>query len=195
MGHEELVRHLIAEAERRRDEILSQARQAARGRIARAQEEAAAMEREFHESLEREIARERDLRISRARAEAAAMEIRAQTAFAGAVLDLLADRLSRLPGEARYPRVGEALYREILPELPPGDVVLRMDAKTREAIEPLTAGMPIRFAPLPQEELGGVEVSDEEGRIRIRNTLRGRLQNARPELLAEIRRRLRDVDE
>ena len=195
MGHDELVRHLIAEAERRKDEILSRARQAARERIARAQEEAEAMGREFRESLEREVARERDLRMSRARTEAAAMELRAQASFAGEVLALLGDRLSRLPGESRYPRVAEALYREILPELPPGNVVLRADAMTRETIEPLTAGMRIRFAPLPQDELGGVEASDEEGRIRIRNTLRRRLQNARPELLAEIRRRLRNVDE
>lgn len=195
MGHEELVRHLIADAERRREEILSRARQAAGDRIARAGEAAAAMEREFRESLERDVARERDLRVSRARTETAAMELRAQACLADAVLALLTDRLSRLPGEARYAGVAELLYREIEPELPPGSVVLRADATARETLEPLTAGMRVRFAPLPRGELGGVTASDEEGRIRIRNTFRGRLQKARPELLAEIRRRLRDVDE
>ena len=195
MGHEALVRHLIADAERRREEILSKARQAAGDRLARAEEEAAAMEREFRESIERETARERDVRMSRARTEAAAMELRAQAIHAEAVLALVEDRLSRLPGEPRYAGVAQRLYREIQPELPSGNVVLRVDAKAREAVEPLTAGTGVRFAPLPPEELGGVVASDEEERIRIRNTLRGRLQNARPELLAEIRRRLRYDDE
>jgi vacuolar-type H+-ATPase subunit E/Vma4 len=190
MGHEVLVRHLIGDADRRKQEILGKAREEAENRIERAREQADAMEREYREALKREVARERDLRMSRARTEAVAMELRAQAVLAEGVLSLLEDRLSRLPDDAGYPEVAERLYREILPELPPGNIVLRADAKAREALESLTAGTRIRLAPLPEEELCGVEASDEEGRIRIRNTLRGRLRNARPELLAEIRRRL-----
>lgn len=190
MGHEALIRHLIGDAECRKREILEKAREDAGFRIERASEQAEAMERKFREALEREVAQERDLRMSRARTEAKAMELRERAVLTEGILSFLEARLSRLPGEAGYPEVAERLYREILPELPPGIIVLRVDAKAREALESLTSGTRIRLAPLPEEELGGVEASDEEGRIRIRNTLRGRLRNARPGLLAEIRRRL-----
>jgi vacuolar-type H+-ATPase subunit E/Vma4 len=195
MGHEELVRHLIGNAERRKAEILGQAREEAGRRVAAAHPQAEAMERESAEALEREVARERDIRMSRARAEANSLGLRARASLADDILERLRERLARVPAEAEYPKIAERLYREILPEIPAGDILLGADAKALDALGPLTADVRIRRVLLPEEELGGVEVSDDAGTIRIRNTLKARLENARPVLMAEIHRCLAGENE
>jgi vacuolar-type H+-ATPase subunit E/Vma4 len=91
--------------------------------------------------------------------------------------------------------VAEQLYREILPEIPQGNVTLSADANALEALAPLTTDPGIRRVPLPEVEIGGVEVSDEAGAVRIRNTLKTRLENARPALMMEIYRSLAGADE
>jgi V/A-type H+-transporting ATPase subunit E len=195
MGHETLALHLIGNAEGRKAEILGEAREEAGRRIARALAEAEAMECASREAFEREIARERDLRMSRARLEAKEVEVRAQAALAEDVLARLRERLSRVPSTGGYPGVAERLYREILPEIPAGNVRLGADAQALESLGPLLADPRIRRVPLPEDEIGGVEVSDEAGTIRIRNTLKARLENALPSLMAEIHRRLVAADE
>jgi vacuolar-type H+-ATPase subunit E/Vma4 len=195
MGQEELVRHLIGNAERRKEEILGQAREEAKRRVARAVEQAEAMERESLEACGREAAREHDLRMSRARLEANAIELRARASLAEEILARLRERLSRVPSEAGYPRIAERLYREILPEIPQGNVTLSADAYALEALASLAAEPRIRRVLLREEEIGGVEASDEAGTIRIRNTLRARLENARPALMTEIHRSLAAEDE
>lgn len=195
MGHEELVRHLIGTALTRREEILGEAREEAGRRTERTRLEAEAMERESREALAREIDREREIRLGRARREARAFEIRARAALADEILARLRDRISRLPSGPGYPELAERLLREILPELPPGDIVVRTDPRARDALEPLLAGRRVRFDILGPEDLGGVEASDEAGSVRIRNTLAERFSNARPALLAEIHRRLDEADE
>ncbi|NJD61389.1 MAG: hypothetical protein FIA93_01540 [Deltaproteobacteria bacterium] len=195
MGYEALALHLIGSAEERKAEILGEARKEAGRRIAGAMAQAEAMERASRETFEREAARERNLRLDRARREANAVELRAQAALAQEILARLRERLSQVPSGEGYPRVTERLYREILPEIPAGNVVLFADADALKALEPLLSDPRIRRAPLPEEEIGGVEASDEAGTVRIRNTLKARLENARPALMAEIHRRLVDADE
>lgn len=195
MGHEELVRHLIGSAERRKAVILDQAREEAERRIAAASAQAEAMERESAGTLEREAARERDLRMSRARSEANSIELRARASLADDILARLRERLALVPAGAGYPKTAERLYLEILPEIPAGNITLGADAKAMGALEGLTADPRIKRVPLPEEELGGVEVSDDAGTIRIRNTLKARLENARPVLMAEIHRCLACEDE
>jgi V/A-type H+-transporting ATPase subunit E len=195
MGHEELVRHLIGNAERRKAEILGQAREEAGRRIAVALAQAEAMDSGSGEALNREAARERDLRMSRARSEAKLLELRARASLADDILARLRKRLAQVPAEAGYPKTAERLYREILPEIPAGDITLGADAKALDALEPLTADPRIRRVLLPEEELGGVEVWDEAGTIRIRNTLKVRMENARPVLMATIRRYLAGENE
>jgi hypothetical protein len=53
----------------------------------------------------------------------------------------------------------------------------------------------IRFEPLPEGEIAGVEVSDEGGAFLLRNTLRSRFVKALPALMAEVSRRLPCPDE
>lgn len=195
MGHEELVRHLIGNAERRKAGILGQAREEAERRIAAARTQAEAMERESAEALEREAARERDLRMSRARSEANRIELRARASLADDILARLRERLAQAPAGAGYPETAQRLYLEILPEIPAGNIILGADAKAMVALESLTADPRIRRVPLPEEELGGVEVSDEAGTVRIRNTLKARLENARPALMVEIHRCLAGENE
>lgn len=195
MGHAELARHLIGNAEARKEEILGETREEAGRRIARAMAQAEEEERASREMFEREAARERRLRMNRARLEANAVELRAKASLAEEILSRLRERLSRVPSGEGYPRVAELLYREILPEIPAGNVSLGADANALAALSPLLADPRIRRVPLPEEEIGGVEVSDEAGTIRIRNTLKARLENARPALLAEIHRRLFRADE
>ena len=195
MGHEELVRHLIRTAEEKRDGILARAREEA-GRLAgETLRKAEVLEREARDAAGRETERERLVRMNRARIEASAVRLRARAALSDAVLARLEERLSRLPLEARYPLVAERLYREILPEIPEGNVILRADGRAREALEPVASDPRIRFEPLQEGEIGGVEVSDEGGAFLLRNTLRSRFVKARPELLAEVSRRLPCPDE
>jgi len=195
VGHEELVRHLIRTAEAKRDGILARAREEA-GRLAEeALRKSEVMEREARDAAGREAERERLVRTNRARIEARAVRLRARAALSDAVLARLEELLSRLPVEAGYPLVAERLYREILPEIPEGNIVLRADDRAREALEPVASDPRIRFEPLPEGEIGGVEVSDEGGAFLLRNTLRSRFVKARPELLAEVSRRLPCPDE
>jgi len=53
----------------------------------------------------------------------------------------------------------------------------------------------IRFEPLPETEIGGVEASDEDGTFLVRNTLRSRFVKARPALMVELWKRLPGPDE
>jgi vacuolar-type H+-ATPase subunit E/Vma4 len=133
--------------------------------------------------------------MSRARLEANAIELCARASLTEDILARLRERLSRVPSEARYPRLAELLYREILPEIPQGNVTLSADATALEALAPLTTDPRIRRVPLPEVEIGGVEVSDEAGAVRIRNTLKTRLENARPALMAAIHQSLAGSDE
>ncbi len=195
MGYEALARHLIGSAEARKAKILGEAREEAGRRIARAMAQAEAMERASRDAFEREAARERELRMSRARLKANAVELRAQAALTEDILARLRERLSRVPSGEGYPRVAERLYREILPEIPTGNVVLCADANAFQALAPMLSDPRIRRVSLPEEEIGGVEASDEAGTVRIRNTLKARLENALPALMAEIHRSLADADE
>lgn len=195
MGHEELVRHLIRTAEEKRDGILARAREEARRLAEDALRKSEVMEREARDAAGREAERERLVRMNRARMEASAVRLRARASLADAVLTRLEERLSRLATEAGYPLVAERLYREILPEIPEGNVVLRADGRAREALAPMASDPRIRFEPLPEGEIAGVEVSDECGTLLLRNTLRSRFAKARPELLAELSRRLACPDD
>jgi vacuolar-type H+-ATPase subunit E/Vma4 len=195
VGHEELVRHLIREAEARRDGILDRAREEAERIAGDARRRSEALGREALAESRREAERERRIRMDRARREARALRLRAMASLADAVTARLVERLARLAGEDRYPLVAERLYREILPELPPGNVVLRADERARQALEPGVSDPRIRFGPLPGPEIGGVEASDEEGTFVLRNTLRARFVKALPALRTEVGRRLTRPDE
>jgi vacuolar-type H+-ATPase subunit E/Vma4 len=195
MGHEELVRHLIGNAERRKAEILGRAREEAGRRIEAAVAQAEALDGTSVDALRREAARERDLRMSRARREANSIGLRARASLADDIMARLRDRLVSVPAGPGYRGTAERLYREILPEIPAGKIMLAADAKALSALEPQTADPRMRRVLLPEEEIGGVEVSDDAGKIRIRNTLKARLENARPLLASEIRRYLASEDE
>ena len=195
MGQEELVRHLIRTAEARRDEVLARAREEA-ARIAEdACRRSQALEQEVLADGRRDLERERNARMDLARREAKAVRLRARAALAEAALARLEERLSLLAGEARYPLVAERLYREILPEIPEGAVLLRADGRARAALEPVVADPRVRFGPLPDGEIAGVEASDAEGAFLLRNTFRSRFSKARPALMAEAWRRLPFPDE
>ena len=123
------------------------------------------------------------------------MRLRARAAAAESVLARVEERLPLLLREARYPAVAERLYREILPEFPEGTVILRADGVVRAALESSDSAARIRFEPLPETEIGGVEAADEDGTFFLRNTLRSRFVKARPALMADLWRRLPGPDE
>ena len=195
MGQGELVRYLIRNAESKRHEILARGREEARRIAEEAERRFEAVEREISGASALSAEKERLALENRARMAAGAGRLRARVSHAEAVLARMEERLSLLVGEARYPAVAERLYRELLPEIPEGDVVVRADPRAREALAFLAADPGIRFEPLPEEEIGGVEASCGGGAFLLRNTLRSRFAKARPELLVEIGRRLPDPDE
>ena len=195
MGYEELTRHLLRTAETRRDGILARARDEAVKITEEARKKAETVEPDVRDATAREAERVRLLRMNRARQEANEMRLRARAAVADAVLARVEERLPLLLGEARYRAVAERLYREILPEFPEGNVILRADGVTRAALARSDSEARIRFEPLPETEIGGVEASDEGGSFLVRNTLRSRFVKARPALMVELWRRLPGPDE
>ncbi len=195
MGYEELTRHLLRTAETRRDGILARARDEAVKITEEARKKAETVEPDARDATAREAERVRDLRMNRARQEANGMRLRARAAVVDAVLARVEERLPLLLGEARYRVIAERLYREILPEFPEGTVLLRADGVTRAALARSATDARIRFEPLPETEIGGVEASDEDGTFLVRNTLRSRFVKARPELSVELWRRLPGPDE
>jgi V/A-type H+/Na+-transporting ATPase subunit E len=195
VGYEELTRHLLRTAETRRDGILARARDEAVKITEEARKKAETVEPDVRDPTVREAERVRLLRMNRARQEANEMRLRARAAVVDAVMARVEERLPLLLGEARFPAVAERLYREILPELPEGNVILRADGVTRAALEPSATAARIRFEPLPETEIGGVEASDEDGTFLVRNTLRSRFVKARPVLMVELWRRLPGPDE
>ena len=195
MGYEELTRHLLRTAETRRDGILARARDEAVKITEEARKKAETVEPDVRDATAREAERVRDLRMNRARQEANGMRLRARAAVVDAVLARVEERLPLLLGEARYRAVAERLYREILPEFPEGNVILRADGVTRAALARSASEARIRYEPLPETEIGGVEASDEGGTFLVRNTLRSRFVKARPALMVELWRRLPGPDE
>lgn len=195
MGYEELTRHLLRTAETRRDGILARARDEAVKITEEARKKAESVEPGVRDTTAREAERVRHLRMNRARQEANEMRLRARAAVVDAVLARVEERLPLLLSEARYRAVAERLYREILPEFPEGNVILRADGVTRAALERSASEARLRFEPLPETEIGGVEASDEDGTFLVRNTLRSRFVKARPALMVELWRRLPGPDE
>lgn len=195
MGYEELIRHLIRTAETRRDGILARAREEAAKIAEEARKKAETVERDGREATGREADRIRDRSMNRARQEANEVRLRARAGIVDAVLARVEGRLPLLLGESRYPAAAERLWREILPEFPAGNVILRADGVARATLERSIPDARIRFEPLPETEIGGVEASDEDGTFLVRNTLRSRFVKARPELMIELWRRLPGPDE
>ena len=195
MGYEELTRHLLRTAETRRDGILARARDEAAKITEVALRKSEPVEPNVRDATSREAERARLLRMNRARQEANEMRLRARAAVVDAVLARVEERLPLLLGEARYRAVAERLYREILPEFPEGNVILRADGVTRAALARSDSEARIRCEPLPETEIGGVEASDEDGTFLVRNTLRSRFVKARPALMVELWRRLPGPDE
>jgi len=195
VGYEELTRHLIRTAETRRDGILARAREEAARTTEAARMKSETVVPDVPDVTAREAERARDRSMNRARQEANEAWLRARAGVVDAVLARVEERLKLLIGETRYPAVAERLYREILPEFPEGNVILRVDGITRSVIERSASDSSIRFEPLPEKEIGGVEASDEDGTFLVRNTLRSRFVKARPALMVELWRRLPGPDE
>jgi vacuolar-type H+-ATPase subunit E/Vma4 len=195
VGYEELIRHLIRTAETRRDGILARAREEAAKITEDARRTSETVERDGRDGTGREASLARIQRMNRARQEANEMRLRARATVVDAVLARVEERLPLLLGEARYPAVAERLYMEILPELPEGNILVHADGVTRAAVERSASAARIRFGPLPDTEIGGVDAADEDGTFLVRNTLRSRFVKARPALMVELWRRLPGPDE
>ncbi len=195
MGYDELARHLIRDAEMRKEEILGRARGEAQRLRGAALARGGELERESREALARDVERERQLRKKRARIEVRAMRFLARAALAAEILERLEKRTSLLPADAGYPRIVTRMYEEILPELPPGEVVLRGDAAALAVLRAIATEPRFRFDALPEAEIGGVEAEAAGGGLVLRNTLRSRLAKAMPDLLTEIDRMMGTPDE
>ncbi len=195
MGYDELARHLVRDAEMRKEEIVGRARGEAVRLRAAALARGGELERESREALARDVERERRLRKNRARIEIRAMRFAARAALAAEILDRLEKRMALLPADAGYPRIVARLYDEILAELPEGEVVLRGDAAALAVLRTLATEPRFRLEALPETEIGGVEAESAGGGLVLRKTLRSRLAKAMPDLLAEIDRMMEAPDE
>ncbi|HEY4484943.1 MAG TPA: V-type ATP synthase subunit E [Nitrospiria bacterium] len=186
MGYDELMRDLLREAESRAEGIVSLAREEARRAIAAALEQAEQSTGRFEENESREAERARRIQMNRVRGEERAIRMAAEAALADKVFALLEKRLRVLGSKADYAALFGRLFEEMRPDLPEADLIVYADEKVRPRLKERLRGREVRFEPLPEEEWGGVEVSDAARSVRIRNTFRGRLAKSRPQLLVEI---------
>ena len=193
MGHEALIQHLIRNAESKREEILRRGREEGARLIAEAEEEGRRRARASEKAAAREIGRERRVRMNRIERERRRLLLRAGSSMAEDILARLEERLRRLPQEENYPGLVERLYLEVHPEIPEGDLTIRADTNAQAALRRRLEGRPVRFEPLPEGEIGGLEVSDAAGTVFIRNTLKSRFLKGRPELIVEINRALSET--
>lgn len=186
MGDGTLASHLIGNAEARRDALLAAARDEAQRLVARARDDADGLAGEAAEASRRDAGRERERRLGAARADARRIVARARASLVEAILSRVAERIALVPGSARYPDIAERLCREILGEMPEGRCVVSADHVTAEAFGRLAPEAACRLDPLPPDALGGIELSDEAGAFRARNTLASRFLKARPTLVESI---------
>ena len=186
MGYDELMRDLLREAESRAEGIVSLAREEARRAIAAALEQAEQSTGRFEENESREAERARRIQMNRVLGEERAIRMAAEAALGDKVFALLEKRLRALGSQADYAALVGRLFEEMRSDLPEADLIVYADEKVRPRLKERLRGREVRFEPLPEEEWGGVEVSDAARSVRIRNTFRGRLAKSRPQLLVEI---------
>ncbi len=195
MGYEELIRDLEREAGRKKEAVLTAAREEARQIIADAMQQCDRLEQAFQDTIARDLEHERVRLLNRARREARMKLAEVKSELARNVFARLEEKLKAVAAEKRYPSVLERLMNETKPEWPEGEIVIRADAGTRTLLKPLMGGRAARFEPMPgtvsgEDPIGGFELSDGAGTVTIRNTFRSRLSKARPDLRVEMNRLL-----
>ncbi|MBI3597566.1 MAG: hypothetical protein HY203_10475 [Nitrospirae bacterium] len=193
MGYEELIGDLQRGTELKKEAVLTAAREEARRIIADAMQQCDRLEQELQDSISRDLEREKTRSLNRARREARTLLAQTRAELMRQVFDRLEQRLKGVSSEKPYPVVLERLLNETRPEWPQGEIVIRADSKTLPLLKSLVGNGAFRFEPMEgtgEDPYGGVELSDREGRVVIRNTLRSRLSKARPDLLVEANRLL-----
>ncbi len=186
MGYETLIQDLIQSAQSRKEEILNRGRKEAEQIVSSATQKAERMEHEFQKILAHEVDQEKRSWKNRTQIEARSILLKSRVSLIDEILTHLKARLRSLTEDKDYPKAIKHLYQEILPELPKGDITIRADKKGAATLKTIVKDRSVRFEPLPEEELGGIEISDETGKLRILNTFNARLSKMRPQLLVEI---------
>ncbi len=195
MGYEELIRDLEREAGRKKEAVLTAAREEARQIIADAMQQCDRLEQEFQDTIARDLEHERVRLLNRAQREARMKLAEVKSELVRLVFARLEEKLKAVASGERYPSVLERLVNETRPEWPPGEIILRADSKTLPLLKPLIESRASRYEPMEgtvgrEDPCGGFELSDPVGRVTIRNTFRSRLDKARPDLLVEMNRLL-----
>jgi vacuolar-type H+-ATPase subunit E/Vma4 len=195
MGYEELIRDLEREAGRKKEAVLTAAREEARQIIADAMRQCDRLEQEFQDTIARDLEHERVRLLNRAQREARMKLAEVKSELVRLVFARLEEKLKAVASGERYPSVLERLVNETRPEWPPGEIILRADSKTLPLLKPLIESRASRYEPMEgtvgrEDPCGGFELSDPVGRVTIRNTFRSRLDKARPDLLVEMNRLL-----
>lgn len=193
MGYSELAGYLIQQAEAKRSEILSRAREEADRRLAAAEAEAKQAEAETEQRLDREIGLQRRFQTETIRRETRTALLSARASLTEEVFSRIEARLRSLPGTPEYPILIRRLAAELLPELPEGKWIVWADPGAESLLRSLLPERAAEFRPLPDEEIGGLMVADATETVLIRNTLRSRLQRNRAALLVEIYRWLSET--
>lgn len=202
MGYSELAGYLIQQAEAKRSEILSRAREEADRRIAAAEADAKQAEAETEQRLDREIGLERRFQIETIRRETRTALLSARASLTEEVFSRIEARLRSLPGTPEYPILIRRLAAELLPALPEGKWIVWADSGVESLLRSLLwpgergghqPERAVEFRPLPDEEIGGLMVADAAETVLIRNTLRSRLQRGRAAFLVEIYRWLSET--
>jgi vacuolar-type H+-ATPase subunit E/Vma4 len=175
MALADLLRAIEAEADAERARAERETAAAAAAIVARAREEAGALEAALTAGPETEARAEAVQLRALARLDASSALRSAREDAFGSVLTGIRETLAALRGTDAYPALLEALLAESRAALPSARE-LRVDRRDADLATALAAGLDVK---LTLDTWGGLELASDDGRT-IRNTLEERLANAEP---------------
>ena len=191
MGLEDILRAMEAESALEREGILAEAQAMVDRILSQAREEAEARRRQRLEAELRTVRAEQARLLNDARLASLKQLSVARDDLIDAAFQQAAKRLERLRGSPLYREVLRRLLEETASQLGPGRVVVKVDPADARLAEELVESLGLDAVVEPTLHCsGGLEASDAEGRIVVRNTFESRLQRARevlrPELTAAV---------
>jgi len=191
MGLEDILRAMEAESALEREGILAEAQAMVDRILSQAREEAEARRRQRLEAELRTVRAEQARLLNDARLASLKQLSVARDGLIDAAFQQAAERLERLRGSPLYRDVLRRLLEEAASQLGPGRVVVKVDPADTRLAEELVESLGLDAVVEPTLHCaGGLEASDAEGRIVVRNTFESRLQRARevlrPELTAAV---------
>jgi vacuolar-type H+-ATPase subunit E/Vma4 len=186
MSIEDILRALDEQCRQECQEIFSRAEGEAKQILDKAQDEAEAIRQTRLAKVKAEAESETTSMLYSARLKSKNEIISEKEKIAEKVLVAAESRLQGLRSQSDYPAVLEGLIKEGLTRIT-GKVVVHVDPADEAVADTVVRGLGIDYELRTDiQTVGGAEVSDADGRVRIINTVEERLNRAREKLRMQV---------